>query len=139
MSKGIITLCGSTRFYADFKEANLRLTLNDYIVLSIGVDTRSDKDIPELNDPHTSIVLKERLDRLHKEKIDMSDAIMVIDIDGYVGESTRSEIKHAYLKGKKIYSYTLSKKADKYLSQLVGMAPIAVALLAVTEKLGRYE
>jgi hypothetical protein len=45
--KGIITLCGSTRFFEHFRLANLKLTCADWIVLSIGIDTRSDKQLKE--------------------------------------------------------------------------------------------
>lgn len=101
--KRCITLCGSTRFYNDFKEANLKLTLNDWLVYSIGIDTKSDADIKTAGDFKID---HERLDRLHKRKIDRSEAIMVIDINGYVGQSTRSEIEYAREHHKDIYSYT---------------------------------
>ena len=88
--KGIITLCGSTRFYNDFKLAGLKLTLNDWHVFSIGIDTKSDADIKAAGDFKIDHA---RLDRLHKSKIAKSEAIMVIDVNGYIGESTRSEIE----------------------------------------------
>ena len=95
--KGIITLCGSTRFFKEFDEMNLLLTLNDYAVFSLGCHTRDDTSIIEANK------LKPMLDKLHREKIDISDAIVVIDKNGYVGEHTRSEIKYAKEKKKAIY------------------------------------
>lgn len=105
--KGIVTLCGSTRFKNEFNDANFWLTLSDYIVLSVGSFLHSDND-PEIKD--FIIEHKEQLDHLHKKKIDMSDAIMVIDVNGYIGDSTRSEIAHALEKGKTIYSYTMTKR-----------------------------
>ena len=42
---------------------------------------------------------KEMLDDMHKRKIDMADEIFVINVDGYIGESTRSEINYAMEKG----------------------------------------
>lgn len=39
---------------------------------------------------------------MHKRKIDMADAIYVINVGGYIGESTRSEIEYAQSKGKKV-------------------------------------
>jgi hypothetical protein len=64
-----------------------------------------------------------QLDELHRYKIDMSDAIMVIDVNGYAGESTRSEVEYAIRKGKPVYSYTQSKRAARSLSVLVHCDP----------------
>jgi hypothetical protein len=99
--KGIITLCGSTRFYETFLEVNNKLTAQGYIVLSIGVV--KDKAIM-LN--KSDLELENMLVELHKEKIAMSDSIFVIDVDGYIGESTKSEIEFAKVHGKKIYYYS---------------------------------
>ena len=103
--KGIITLCGSTRYFDHFRQANLKLTCADWIVLSIGIDTKSDKQLHEAG----MQVDKVQLDRLHKEKIAMSQAIMVIDVDGYIGDATRSEIEYAMKNGKALYSYANTK------------------------------
>ena len=40
---------------------------------------------------------------MHRQKIDMSDEIYVINFEGYIGESTEAEIEYAKLKGKRIY------------------------------------
>jgi hypothetical protein len=90
----VITLCGSTRFKDDFERINRELTLAGNIVISVGCfghagDTFSDEQ-------------KIMLDDIHKRKIDMADAIYVINKDGYIGSSTRSEIKYALEKGKQI-------------------------------------
>ncbi len=45
---------------------------------------------------------KEMLDDMHKRKIDMADAIYVINVGGYIGSSTRSEIGYAEKNGKRI-------------------------------------
>lgn len=45
---------------------------------------------------------KKMLDEMHKQKIDMSDEIYVINFGGYIGESTKSEIEYAKTKDKKI-------------------------------------
>jgi hypothetical protein len=50
-------------------------------------------------------VEKESLDLLHKEKIDMSDGIVIVALEGYVGESTRKEISHAASTGKPIFRW----------------------------------
>lgn len=123
MTREVITLCGSTRFKEQFNDANFWLTMNGYIVLSVGSFLHSDND-PEIKD--IIVEHKQELDVLHKDKIDMSRAIIVIDVDGYVGESTESEIRHALKRGKTIYSYMESKKMDGRLRQLVGVAPFLV-------------
>ena len=45
---------------------------------------------------------KKMLDEMHKQKMDMSDEIYVINVCGYIGESTKSEIEYAKEKGKRI-------------------------------------
>ena len=92
----VITLCGSTRFKEQFLEAQKRLTLEGNIVISIGLFGHSGDD--EVWTPGT----KEMLDNMHKRKIDMADAIYVINVGGYIGSSTRSEIEYAEKHGKTI-------------------------------------
>ena len=93
----IITLCGSTRFKEQFLEAQKRLTLEGNIVISVGLFGHAGDD--EVWTEGT----KEMLDDMHKRKIDMADAIYVINVGGYIGESTRSEIEYALRNGKKVY------------------------------------
>lgn len=100
----VVCLCGSTRFYGEFRKANLERTLAGEIVLSIGCDFRSDGDLAaagELGeDPE---VTKQRMDGLRKQKIAMSDEILVVsDESGYYGDSTRSEIAHARSLGRPV-------------------------------------
>ena len=45
---------------------------------------------------------KEMLDDMHKRKIDMADSIYVINVGGYIGDSTKSEIEYAREHGKKV-------------------------------------
>ena len=45
---------------------------------------------------------KKMLDKMHKQKIDMSDEILVINLDGYIGDSTKSEIEYALKNGKNV-------------------------------------
>ena len=96
----VITLCGSTRFKEQFMEVQKRLTLEGNIVISVGLFGHSGDD--EVWTEGT----KEMLDDMHKRKIDMADAIFVIDVDGYIGSSTRSEIEYAKSKGKGITYYS---------------------------------
>lgn len=94
----VITLCGSTRFKEQFLETQKRLTLEGNIVISVGLFGHSGDD--EVWNEGT----KEMLDDMHKRKIDMADAIYVINVGGYVGSSTRSEIEYARKNGKEILS-----------------------------------
>jgi hypothetical protein len=94
----IVCLCGSTRFSAAFRTANLTETLNGKIVLSIGIDTRSDEDL--LLAGTITPADKEKLDELHLRKIDIADEILVLNVGGYVGVSTQHEINYAKLAGK---------------------------------------
>jgi len=91
----IITLCGSTRFYEQFQEANFRETMNGNIVLSVGFFPHSSK---KAHGEEVGITVEDKikLDELHKRKIDISDEIFVINVGGYIGESTRSEIEYAH-------------------------------------------
>jgi hypothetical protein len=85
----IVCLCGSTRFTDAWRAANLRETLAGRIVLTIGCDTKSD-DMLGLD-----AEVKLRLDSLHFRKIELADEILVLNVGGYVGESTAREIAHA--------------------------------------------
>lgn len=90
----VITLCGSTKFKDDFIREQKRLTLEGNIVISVGLFGHSGDD-----EVFTEGV-KEMLDDMHKRKIDMADEIFVINKNGYVGSSTRSEIEYAHNHGK---------------------------------------
>jgi len=97
----IVCLCGSTRFYDMFRVANLRHTLAGEIVLSIGCDTKSDGDLAAAGELLPGQV-KADLDELHKRKIDLADYVLVLNVGGYIGESTRSEIAYAEAHGKPV-------------------------------------
>ena len=92
----VITLCGSTRFKEQFLEAQKYLTLEGNIVISVGLFGHSGDD--EVWTKGT----KEMLDDMHKRKIDMADSIFVINVGGYIGQSTRSEIEYAKKNGKEV-------------------------------------
>lgn len=90
----VVTLCGSTRFKEEFMEAQKRLTLEECIVISVGLFGHSgDQEV-------FTEGVKEMLDDMHKRKIDMADEIFVINVGGYIGSSTRSEIEYARQTGK---------------------------------------
>ena len=85
----VITLCGSTKFKEQYLEAQERLTLEGNIVISVGLFGHSGDD--EVWTEGT----KAMLDDMHKRKIDMADEIFVINVGGYIGESTKGEIQYA--------------------------------------------
>ena len=99
----VITLCGSTRFKDEFLKVQKELTLKGNIVISVGLFGHSgDNEVWENMDEGTLTKTKEMLDDMHKRKIDMSDEIFVINVNGYIGESTKSEIEYAKSNGKKV-------------------------------------
>lgn len=92
-----ITLIGSARFENKFKEANRRLTLAGHVVYSLAVYP-SDMSGKDWYTPEQ----KAMLDKVHKDKIEASDAVFLVQENGYIGESTRSEIEHARRLGKRL-------------------------------------
>lgn len=92
----VITLCGSTKFKDDFIREQKRLSLEGNIVISVGLFGHSGDD--EVWKDGT----KEMLDEMHKRKIDMADEIFVINKNGYIGSSTKSEIEYAIAHNKKV-------------------------------------
>ena len=99
----VITLCGSTKFKKEFMEVQKRLTLEGNIVISVGLFGHSgDQEVWDGMDEGTLTKTKMMLDDMHKRKIDMADSIYVINVGGYIGESTKSEILYAQEHGKKI-------------------------------------
>jgi len=99
----VVTLCGSTRFKDQFMKVQKELTLKGYIVISVGLYGHSgDAEVWENMDEGTLTKTKEMLDDMHKRKIDMADEIFVINVGGYIGESTKSEIKYAKENGKTV-------------------------------------
>lgn len=92
----IVCLCGSTRFSEAFREANFRETLDGKIVLSIGCDFKSDHALG------LTPADKERLDLLHLYKIDLADEVLFLNVNGYMGDSTKRELAYAKAGLKKI-------------------------------------
>ena len=91
----IIALCGSIKFKDEFMKIQEKLTLDGNIVLTPNFFNNIKKeDIDEKT--------KKMLDEMHKQKIDMSDEIYVINVGRYIGESTKNEIEYAKAEGKKI-------------------------------------
>jgi hypothetical protein len=91
----IVCLCGSTRFYETFSKLNLEETLAGKIVLSIAANRKTEDEIfATMNESELELV-KQKLEKLHYQKIDLADEILVVNVNGYVGESTTREILYA--------------------------------------------
>ncbi len=93
----IVCFCGSIKFKEEFIDANFRETMAGKIVLTVGWFSHSDKEIyfPTAEE-------KIALDELHKRKIDLADEVLILNVNGYIGESTNSELEYAKQQGKVI-------------------------------------
>ena len=87
----VVTICGSMRFQKQMKEiaAQLELEQNYCVIQTV--------DFPSLNKDEA-----EKIGLIHLKKIDISDAIYVVNIDGYIGESVKREIAYAKAHGKEV-------------------------------------
>lgn len=101
MKPTIVCLCGSTRFYQQFQEANYRETMNGKIVLSVGFYPHSSE---QMHGEHIGITpeQKEALDLLHLEKVKMADEVLILNVGGYIGSSTARELAYALELGKNV-------------------------------------
>lgn len=99
-SPEIVVLCGSTRFKDQINRTNAELTMQGKLVISLGVFGHV--DLPDRDWTTGGSADKQMLDDLHKRKIDLADRVLIVNIGGYVGESTRSEIEYAISKGKPV-------------------------------------
>ena len=86
----MITLCGSMRFREEFERLDAELTLAGHVVLT-----------PTAFAPSRELTAEERarLGRIHLQKVAMADEVLIVNVGGYVGESTRREIAHARSRG----------------------------------------
>lgn len=90
----VITLCGSIKFKNEFMKVQEELTLDGNIVFIPNFFNNLKGEINKET--------KKMLDEMHRQKIDMSNEIYVINCGGYIGESTKSEIEYAKANGKMI-------------------------------------
>ena len=90
----VVTLCGSVRFWDKIQEMYEKLELeNEYAVIGITPHVMN-RDFTEHEE--------DLLDEMHRIKIDLSDAIYVINVGGYIRKSTKEEIEKKKKKGKEI-------------------------------------
>ena len=95
----IITVCGSLKFRNEIMKITEEMTLQGNCMLSIVYPTNSDIAVYTREE-------RELLGNMHKERIRISDAILVVDNDHYIGSSTQGEIEFARALGKEIIYYT---------------------------------
>ncbi len=93
-----VTMCGSMRFSEEMKRIALELEI--YHGFNVLQCTYNPQEVT------ISDVEKAAIVSAHLKKIDLSDAIYVMDMDGYVGESVKEEIEYAKSKGKEVIFYT---------------------------------
>ncbi len=95
----VITVCGSLRFKKEMMEISEKMELQGNCMLTPIYPTKDDKDAYT----DEEVIM---LDKMHKEKIKLSDAILVVNVNNYIGSSTKSEIEFAKELGKEIIYYT---------------------------------
>jgi len=98
----IVCLCGSTRFGDAFQKAQLEETLAGRIVLTIGCNMKADTEIFGHLPQDELTRIKQQLDELHLRKIDMADEVLILNVGGYIGESTHNELQYALQHGKRV-------------------------------------
>ena len=99
----IICLCGSTRFTYEMAAKSWELAKQGVIALGWNI-LLDGPAFPNGGESHGAEAegVKEQIDELHKRKIDLCDEVFVLNIGGYIGESTRSEIEYAVKIGKPV-------------------------------------
>jgi len=100
----IITICGSFKFQKEMMEISEKLELSGNCVLTPIYPTK------KVNDYKNEEILI--FNKMHEEKIKMSDAIFVMNVGNYIGDSTKSEIEFAKALNKEILYYTDFKGSD---------------------------
>ena len=98
-----VYFCGSTRFWDEFQKQNQKWTLQGMIVLTVGCNLKSDAELFTNMSPEELRKVKAKLDVLHFRKIDLCDQVYVLNVGGYIGESTEREIEYAKSLGKHVY------------------------------------
>lgn len=96
----VVTLCGSTKFEAEFAEVNQRLTMEGCVVISLGMISLP--ELPGYDWTADNSDLKGRLGGVHLQKIHLADEVYIVDPGGYIGDSTRREIAYAESLGKPV-------------------------------------
>lgn len=99
----VITLCGSTKFKDKFEEVRKDLTSKGNIVINLGTYEHSgDSEVWEGEPENAYTKTKLMIDEMQLQKINMADKVMIINVGGYIGESTAKQIEYAKSIGKDI-------------------------------------
>lgn len=88
------TICGSMKYEKEMRE--IAYFLETKKALNVLQCTYSEENLNPTEEELMCIV------KAHYRKIDLSDGIYVVNIDGYIGKSVSSEIEYAKLHGKEI-------------------------------------
>lgn len=88
----IVVISGSMKFYPAILEVADKLTQEGNIVLSPFRDSR-----PKLTKADLELHAE-----VHRQKIDMADEMYVVNLGGYIGDATQSEIEYAASRGIRI-------------------------------------
>lgn len=104
----VVCLCGSTKFKQEFIDANFRETMAGKIVLSVGWFSHADGNVYTPTEEE-----KAALDELHLRKIDLADEVLILNVGGYIGQSTRRELEYATAQGK-VVRYLVSVEPMVY-------------------------
>lgn len=99
MKNKIITVCGSYKYKKEMNEITEKMALKGNCMITPIDLARNSKEA--YTEEEALMIAK-----MHKEKIKLADAILVVNVDGYIGNSTKSEIEFAKLLNKEILYYT---------------------------------
>lgn len=94
----VITICGSLKFTDKMMECAQTLTMQGNCVLT--------PTYPILKEYNITEIEINNLKESHLKRIELSDAIYVLNVDNYIGESTKKEIDYAASLNKEIIYYT---------------------------------
>lgn len=100
----IVCLCGSTRFYDAWQQAEFDETMAGRIYLSVGFYHHSSGEMEKVHGEGVGITPEDKkmLDELHLRKIDLADEVLILNVAGYIGQSTNNELRYAHSLGKRI-------------------------------------
>jgi hypothetical protein len=107
----VVTICGSTKFKRDFEIIAKELTLNGFIVISIGGCYHHLDDDKRLKEKDAM------LEVIHLARINMADIVYIINPNGYIGQSTAREIEYAKRTNKKIRYLEIPDTLSEYLKE----------------------
>jgi len=125
----IVCICGSGRFWPEILKAAANLTLKGNVVVMPNVNTKDGRHVLTPDE-------KARLDALHRAKIDMADDVLIVNQNGYIGDSTAAEIKHALCIGKRV-TFTEPGLGDQWIVENVTAFGGVMALRQATALFGR--